>query len=167
MSQLTKNQEYTGLEERIQAEEAAAILSPTKVEKIFTECLFRDFDEGAKAVSVENTSLIEIDDKADEVNIEGITHTAVFHRGRLEKHKSEVFAMLLELPAEFMVSGGGGYSFLNACMDKNGRQWTGVHFMMEKLFMLGLAIGKVKLLLPRSVWPALPGGMPYYAVVDQ
>jgi len=37
---------------------------------------------------------------------------------------------------------------------------------MEKLFLLGLAIEKVKCLMPREVWPALPGGMPYYVIND-
>ena len=28
----------------------------------------------------------------------------------------------------------GGWSFLNSCDDKNGRQWTGLHSTMERLW---------------------------------
>jgi hypothetical protein len=35
---------------------------------------------------------------------------------------------------------------------------------MEHLFQLGLAAGYVKPLLPREMWAAFPGGVPYYVV---
>lgn len=67
-----------------------------------------------------------------------------------------------------MVSGQGkGYSFLGACLDKNGRQWTGQHLLMEELMLMGIAIEKVKILLPRKCWGIFPGGMPYFVVLDQ
>ena len=53
---------------------------------------------------------------------------------------------------------------MNACMDKSGRQWTGMHLTMEYLFLLGIAIGEVEYLLPREMWEAFPGGMPYLVV---
>jgi hypothetical protein len=77
---------------------------------------------------------------------------------------AEIRAMLAELPDQYRKSGGGGWSFLNACDDRHGTQWTGFHRTMEHLFMLGLAIGAVTLLMPRELWDALPGGMPYYMV---
>jgi len=55
-------------------------------------------------------------------------------------------------------------SFLNACQDRNGNQWTDLHQRMEQLFVLGQAAGFVSCLLPRDMWAALPGGMPYYVV---
>jgi len=69
------------------------------------------------------------------------------------------------LPEQFKGSAGGGWSFLNACDDKHGNQWTDLHLRMEQLFQLGIGIGKVKCLMPRAMWSALPGGMPYYAVI--
>ncbi|NQT49448.1 hypothetical protein HQ571_02010 [Candidatus Kuenenbacteria bacterium] len=72
--------------------------------------------------------------------------------------------MLAELPDEFKESGGGGMSFMNACYDRNGNQWTGMHKRMEELFQLGIGIKKAKCLMPRASWSALPGGMPYYAI---
>ncbi len=70
---------------------------------------------------------------------------------------------LLALPDSFQASGGGGMSFLNACMDRNGVQW-GEHRDIEQLFCLGTALKLCSLCLPRDMWDALPGGMPYYVV---
>ena len=78
--------------------------------------------------------------------------------------ESEIESMLAQLPTEFQSTGGGGWTFLNACMDKDGGQWTGVQPTMDKLFMLGIAAGKAKWLLPREMWSALPGGVPYAVV---
>ncbi len=78
--------------------------------------------------------------------------------------EDEISALLAELPDEFQASGGGGWTFLNACNRKDGELWTGMHSTMEKLFMLGISAGKARWLLPRDVWPSLPGGMPYVSV---
>jgi hypothetical protein len=122
-------------------------LDPRRVTEIFTDCLFRD-DE----------------DTTDHVVAEGIQGKFGFHPGRLEGHRNEIEALLGELPDEFMQSGGGGMTFLNACMDKHGTQWTGLHSVMDQFFVLGLAIGEVEYVWPRHLWGALPGGMPYLLV---
>lgn len=116
-------------------------LDPQQVEAVFMDCLFK---EGKNA--------------SNHVKAEGISMTVGFNPERLESHKAEIEAMLDELPDDFKESGGGGMSFLNACNDKHGNQWTGYHERMDQLFMLGTAIGKVKL--------ALPGGMPYYIITS-
>lgn len=79
-------------------------------------------------------------------------------------YEADIAALLDQLPSEFQKSGGGGWSFLNACMDRNGGQWTGMHQTMDKLFMLGIAAGMVCWLMPRDMWEVLPGGMPYVVV---
>ncbi|MBU1149024.1 hypothetical protein KKI23_02940 [Patescibacteria group bacterium] len=124
-----------------------SILTSQKVETIFQDCLFKG-DE----------------DKSDHIKAEGITVNVGFHPGRLESHRAEVEAMLDELPDEFKKSGGGGMSFLQACNDRHGNQWTGLHRIMELLFLLGIAIGKVEYQMPREMWSALPGGMPYLVI---
>lgn len=125
-------------------------LSTTRVESIFMDCLFRDGE-----------------DTSNHVKAEGITTTAGFHPERLKGHEAEIVEMLGELPDEFKETGGGGMSFLNACNDKHGNQWTSYHRTMEQLFQLGIASGKAKLLMPRAMWGALPGGMPYYVVLNK
>lgn len=123
------------------------ILSAERVEQIFLDCLFK-----------------EGEDTNNYIEAEGITGKVGFHPGRLESHKTEIEAMLNELPDEFKKSKGGGWSFLNACVDKNGNQWTGFHKIMEQLFQLGIAIGKAEYTLSREMWKILPGGMPYIAI---
>jgi hypothetical protein len=94
----------------------------------------------------------------------GIMNDWAFHPQRLESHRQDVHDMLAELPHEFRESEGGGWSFLNACMRSDGEQWTGFHQVMDHLFSLGQALGLVDTVLPRDLWPVLPGGMPYYMV---
>lgn len=98
------------------------------------------------------------------VRVEGVAHTFAFERRKLADYADEIRAMLAELPAQFHENIGGGWSFLKACMNRRGEQWTGMHVTMEKLFALGLAIGAVELLMPRELWEMLPGGVPYYVV---
>ena len=122
-------------------------LNAEQVNAVFMDCLFRNGEDASKHVKAE-----------------GIVRNVGFHPERLESHKAEIVAMLDELPEQFQEKSGGGWSFLKACNDKHGNQWTGLHQTMEQLFQLGIGIGKVKSLMPREVWSALPGGMPYYVI---
>lgn len=123
------------------------ILSAERVEAVFVDCLYKDGE-----------------DTSDHIPAEGIVSTAGFKPSKIEQYRDEIHNMLGELPDNFRSSGGGGWSFLNACMDKHGYQWTGLHRTMEHLVQLGIATGEVEYLLPREMWSALPGGMPYFAV---
>ncbi len=118
-------------------------LTSKAVESIFEDCLFKDGEDTSKFVKAE-----------------GITATFGFHPDRLESHKQEIIDLFNELPSNFKK----GWSFLQAYEDKNGKQWTGSHSIMEQLFCLGIAIGKVESCLPRNLWNLLPGGVPYYLV---
>lgn len=125
-------------------------LTSENVESIFMDCLFRDNE-----------------DTSDPAIAEGITSNFGFHKERLKSHKEDISAMLLQLPLPFQKNGGGGggWTFLNACDNAKGEQWTGLHSIMEQLFSLGQACGKVECLIPRDMWSVLPGGMPYYSVI--
>ena len=123
------------------------VLTAEQVNAIFMDSLFR-----------------EGEDTSNHIKAEGIINSVGFHPERLQYHKIEIEAMLDELPENFKKSGGGGWSFLNACNDKHGNQWTGLHQHMEQLFQLGIGIGKVKYLTPRDMWSVLPGGMPYIVI---
>lgn len=122
-------------------------LTSEAVDEMLRKCLFAD-DEAMD----------------DAVKVEGIVNNYAFHPGRISEHTAEISDMLSELPNEFQASGGGGWSFLNACMDKHGNQWTGLHQQQERLFALGIAAGKARWLLPREMWSALPGSVPYVSV---
>ena len=95
---------------------------------------------------------------------QGVAHDFGFHPGRLKEVEQDVIDYLAQLPRAFRKdSDDGGASFLMACTTEDGRQW-GEHPDAEALFALGTAIGVAKCPLPRLMWPALPGSVPYYAV---
>ena len=79
-------------------------------------------------------------------------------------HESEIADMLHQLPTQFQQHQGGGWTFLNACQRSDGELWTGLQSTVEKLVMLGIATGKVKIQFPREIWDVLPGGVPYFVV---
>jgi len=122
-------------------------LTASNVESVFADCLFRDHE-----------------DKSNAKLIECVLHKFGFHPDRLESHRQDVRNMLADLPNEFHSSGGGGWSFLNACMDKDGNQW-GEHHSIEKLLALGIALNDAKILIARERWNLFPGGMPYFSVL--
>lgn len=121
-------------------------LTANNVHETFIACLFGDGEPTESAVIVE-----------------GICGKFGFDPVRLEKHKQAIGEMLSMLPDGFKVNKGGGMSFLNACVTADGTHW-GEHRSMEQLFALGLATGHATLCLPRQMWEALPGGMPYYSI---
>ena len=99
-----------------------------------------------------------------DVKVEGIINTFCFTKDTLEGHRDDIGDMLDQLPEQFHQGQGDGWTFLNACVDRDGNLWTGLNLQMEKLFCLGMGIDRVKILLPRDFWCALPGGMPYVMV---
>ena len=124
------------------------ILTAERVEAIFYDCLFKDGE-----------------DTSNHIFAEGIVSNVGLNPERVEKNRQAIHDMLGELPEQFLEStGGGGWSFLNACVDKHGYQWTGMHRTQEQLVQLGIAIGEVEYCLPRAVWNVLPGGVPYFVV---
>lgn len=126
-------------------------LSSDRVRAVMTECLFED------------SEIVDGKPPADAVLVSGIVSSYAFHPGRVEESRAAIAEMLGELPDEFMATGGGGMSFLNACMDRHGNHWA-EHPTMGALFALGEAAGLAKPIFPREMWSILPGGMPYFVV---
>lgn len=123
-------------------------LTAENVEKVFRECFSSKSEENI-------------------VKCDVVAHSFSFYKDKLQENKQNIIDMLSYLPKEFMQNTGGGYSFLMACNDKDGKQWTGLHLTMEKLFALGTGIERVKCLLPRELWQMMPGGMPYFMVLEE
>lgn len=132
-------------------------LTADRVAAVVTDGLFVDEE-------IQGLSREEIQAKA--VVIEGISRAYGFHPERLAGHRDEVYEMLSELPDGFRASAGGGASVLTAHVDRHGNTWTGFHQSVDELFVLGIALGLATWLLPREIWNALPGGMPYVAFLD-
>lgn len=101
----------------------------------------------------------------ESMQVDGVIHQAAFDKAAIVAHIPEITDLLSDLPDDYRADTGGGWSFLNACFNRDGEQWTSYHVVMEELFMLGMAANLVKELLPRSAWDRLPGGMPYYQVI--
>jgi hypothetical protein len=143
------------LEERMESviEDKAPLIDASLVQTIFMDCLFKEeeLEDGIP--------------KVPHVEADGIVSMVGFHPERLEGHREEVKKMLGGLSDKFNITCGGGASFLEACYDSNGTQWTDLHQRMEQLFQLGIGLRLVKCLMPRSSWSALPGRMPYYAIL--
>ena len=96
--------------------------------------------------------------------VDGILHRFLFDTHALELHLEDIGAMLTQLPDQFHADSGGGWSFINSCDNKYGGQWADYHSTMEKLWCLGIAVGKARYSMPRDLWPSLYAGMPYLAV---
>lgn len=119
-------------------------ISAKRIEEIFRDSLFRDGE-----------------DTKDHVIAEGVTCKVGFHPGRLEVHRGEVQGFLNALPPLFT----DGWSFLNACVTRDGDQW-GEHRNVEQLLQLGIALKLASWCAPREMWRILPGGMPYVQVTQ-
>ena len=122
------------------------MLSADKVTEVLTDCLYRDGEDQAGAKLVE-----------------GIINKYGFNPERLEKNKQKIADLLSDLPDEFKKDSGGGWSFLNACVTKDGTQW-GEHRDIENLLVLGIATEQAKYLMPRDMWGNFPGALPYFVV---
>lgn len=120
------------------------LINPNRVNEILRDCLFNE-DE-----IVNGTPIVE------PIAVDGVRMKIVFHPGRVEANKAEIAQILIQLPEEFKE----GWSFLNLCMDKEGNHWA-EHRTCDELVMLGLATGLMEYVLPREMWGAFPGGMPY------
>jgi len=129
------------------------LIDPEEVNAVFVDCFYKTEElEGVKGFP----------DGA--VIVDGIQGKFGFHPGRLKEYEPKVKAWLKALPHQFRQNGGGGWSFLNACNQDNGVQWTGFQQRMDQLFCLAMGLGLAKHQFPREMWPVLPGGVPYYVI---
>jgi len=84
------------------------------VEKIFNDCLLQENDDFSNCIKAE-----------------GIVTIVIFNQNRLQKHKPEIETMLNGLPKDFKIP-----------IEDN--HLTKLHYTLEKLFQLGVGIGKVE-----------------------
>jgi hypothetical protein len=124
-------------------------LTSHRVDKILQDCRIR-----------------EGEDELTMIVVEGIQRVYGFHPQRLAAHREDIRLMLGELDDTFQEE-KGGWSFLNACMDRRGDQWTDLHPTMEALLVMGQALDLGAFMPGRELWPILPGGMPYYVCAKE
>ena len=133
-------------------------LTPEKVETVLADCFYMDGSDWA--------------DRTDMIIVQGVINSFAFDPAKVEAHAEQIHEMLMQLPDDFheTLEGGtpgGGTSFLNMCVRKDDVLWTGLHMVQEQLLVLGLASGWARYSLPRSMWPALHGQMPYVTVCGE
>ena len=122
------------------------LISADRVHEIFMDCLFRE-DESRDSYLLAH----------------GLTVAVGLHPDRTEGYADEIHEILLNLPEAFQENTGGGYSFLYMTRDKEDNLCM-EQTTAQELLMLGLATGWASLPMPRVLWPALPGGVPYVMV---
>lgn len=128
-------------------------LTSKNVNDVFMDCLFCDGE-------IENGVPIG----GEFIKAEGVVTKVGFHPGRIKLREEDIVSLLSLLPENFNMSKGGGWSFLQMPSDVNGNQW-GEQRNADQLLCLGIASGKMKILLPREMWNVLPGGVPYVAIL--
>lgn len=98
---------------------------------------------------------------ADAVVVEAVANTYVFRSDRLRAVRPELLAVLREVAVDpFLKGGGGGWSFVNLAVDREGTLWAN-HRTLEALCALAIGAGLGEWCLPVSFWGLLPGGVPY------
>jgi hypothetical protein len=125
-------------------------LTTENLVKVLMDCLY-DLPAGT------------IEPPEDAVIVRGVIARFGFDPKKLEKNKDNIATLLACLPEAFS---DGGWSFLNACQDRNGVQWGG-HRDIDELICLGLATKQVEFCTPRETWSSFPGGVPYFRVLAE
>lgn len=122
---------------------------------------------GKMSLTSENVQRIFKDclsDDSDAAEIKGVNISVTFSTEKVAAHSRRISRMLEQLPDKFHKEKGGGWSFLNLCMDKYRRQWTDLHSVCDMLVCLGIATGHLSFPMPRDLWNISPGEMPYVVV---
>jgi hypothetical protein len=123
-----------------------------RVNSIFRACLFQD-DEIVNGKPV-----------VDPVVTDLVSMTVGFHPQRLEQNRAAVVEIAKEVFSDdFYEDRGGGHSFLQVPFDREGHHWC-EHRTAEQLVGLCVALDFAAYPLPKSLWAALPGGVPYIIV---
>lgn len=116
-------------------------LTTENVTDIFNRCLYVANSHG----------------KSSPLNVEGFENNFTFDTEALQEQKHNIEALLDQLPASFK----NGWSFWEMYRTDDGHNWTTSLQSMEALMALGIAIQKIRYVLPKESWWSLPGGAPY------
>lgn len=124
-------------------------LTANNVQTIAKDCLFRDGE-----------------DTTNHLIGDAIIVTIGFHPERLEAHREDIKSMLDQLHPNFRMSVKGGWTFLNMSTRADGTLWA-EQPTCGVLVALANALGLMKFCLPRELWAALPGNVPYIVYMDK
>lgn len=122
------------------------------VHDAFISCLFND-DEVPADGSLPEAAVV----------VETFRGKVGLHRDRLASKREEIAAIVRRLEPSFRRVGEGaghGMSFMRLPFFADGEHWA-EHPTCDELLGLAFGLGMGGFLMPRKMWGALPGGMPY------
>lgn len=119
-------------------------LTAGRVQEVFRDCEYDSSRDTSEPIRVRG--------------VWGDAFNAEFDLDRVQRHRSDICAMLAELPDSFRATRGDGDTFRNAHIDRHGDMWSGLRVFLEELLMLGTALGVVEFKEPREEWLNLPDG---------
>ena len=100
-----------------------------RVESIYLDCLYSFSDEERLYWTVINPDSARI----------------ALHPARVGSHLGEIEAILEMFPVKFYAVNGPGAPISDACYDRSGNIWTSDISYVNKIFVLGVAIGRVRI----------------------
>ena len=110
-----------------------------RIREIFADCIFKVKTDTGECTPAK-----------------GILTNVFFHPARLESHKTEIEKMLSDLPHGFKETSNGKLHLLNTSKKRGSNSWTGLQAEVEKLFLLGVGIGKVRCSTRLEFWDEHP-----------
>lgn len=119
-------------------------LNVENVQHIFNRCLYTP----------------ECSCSTEPLTVQGYNSDFVFNPDMLQLEKSNIEELLKQLPENFKE----GWSFWEMYRTQDGYNWTNAAKNMEALMVLGIAIKKIRYVLPKNLWWSLPGGAPYVVI---
>jgi hypothetical protein len=122
------------------------MIDALEINKMIRDCFFKP-EEGKP-------------NEGEFVKVEGLIKNFGFHPKRLADKKARLIELMNDLHPNFMKNTGGGWTFLNLPFEKDGRHW-GEHPDCEAFIAMCIGNGLAKYSMPREMWDALPGGVPY------
>lgn len=98
---------------------------------------------------------------------DGVHRSLGFHPERLLGAERQIREWLDALPEKFHldVKIGGGWSFINGTVDRNGERW-GELGHLDELLVMGNAINYARTIGDPVTWPSRPMGVPFFCIGD-
>ena len=120
------------------------MIDPKEIHDMILDCLFKEGEPTDKFVAAS-----------------GVVGNFGFHPDRLASYKPKLAEMIGDLHPAFLKEVGGGWTFLNLCMDKNEHTWTDSQRVADEFLCLCVGNNLAQILIPRDMWSMLPGVVPY------
>lgn len=123
------------------------MICPDEINKILISCLYTNEELGALPTMNKTPPGM--------IPARGVMLSVGFNPTMIDLRRNRIHEILTEINPSFKE----GISFMDLPFDKDKNQW-GEQRNADQLLVLGIAIGELKILMPREMWPMLPGGMP-------